>query len=63
MKPMTQPARKSVKDEIDEIRRNGDPRFSAKARQLAKTMFTTSEYGEAVDQLIAGDFDELDNDE
>ena len=62
MEPMAQPTN-NVKEEIAELRRGGDPRFSAETKKLFTTLLTGSEYGNAVDALVAGDFDDVDSDD
>ena len=54
---MTPSANNSVKDEIDDIRHNGDPRFSVKGKAAIEQLLTTDDLGEAIDSLTEDDFD------
>lgn len=57
MEAMTPSASNSVTDEIDDIRHNGDTRFSKKGKAAIETLLATDNLGDAIDALTEHDSD------
>ena len=58
MEPMTKPT--NIKDELAEMRRNGDPRATDADREIWRQILSNDELSEWTDELVNGDHAELD---
>ena len=58
MEPMTKPA--NIKDELADLRRNGDPRATDADRDIWRQILSNDELSEWTDELVSGDYAELD---